>query len=407
MLDDNTSKLLPTIADDNQLFLDSDGNVWQYDQQTDSWNSIGPSIVISEANQTSPGLLNPKFKLLLDTIAQFPGAFGIIVDKPIKQVVQGNVKLESNSLLISCLNSSGNQLDSTSGCNGETTVTCGPSSDTNKPETLPRLVVKLNPDYLEKLCIDLPSPKGKKGKKGLTGPDGTPGFGNGPKGLTGSTGPNVDQLLKLRNIIIQDDPTITNDVIVKLELIDRGRGPYLRGTKSKATLRDNECASRFVISQIGRNIQFNSELTDGCELRGLTNWSIVKVGNDTLPENVFLLRMSDSNDATCSTFAGVSLSEYITSLINKYEQDLVAIDQEWSLKVKAHIDAIDSQARNILSDLANDLAICESELPASEWSLIFEKCPSSSPQSQALKLTSEKGKVDSFEISGQQWDLIV
>lgn len=409
MLDDNTTKLLPTIADDNQLFLDSDGNIWQYDQQTDSWNSIGPFISISEANETSSGLLNPKFKLLLDTIAQFPGAFGIIVDKPIKQMIQGNVKLESNSLLISCLNSSGNPINppnSASNC-GEISVNCGPDSDSSKPETLPRLAIRLNPDYLEKLCIDLPAPKGKKGKKGLTGPDGTPGFGNGPKGLTGSTGPSVDQLLKLRDVIIQDDPTITNDVIVKLELIDRGRGPYLRGTKSKATLRNNECASRFLLTQVGRNVQFNSELTDGCELRGLTNWSIVKTTNDNLPENVFMLRMSDSQSNDCSTFAGVSLFEYVTSLINKYEQDLVKLDQEWSLKVKSHIDAIDTQARTILSDLADELATCESELPASEWGLIFEKCPSSSPQTQSLKLKAEKGKVDSFEVSGQRWDLIV
>ena len=161
-------------------------------------------VQLSLASEISSGLLSPQYKLLLDTISQFPGAFGIIVDKPTKQLIQGNVKFISNSLDINCFSASGNVLDSNSGCGDEITVTCGSSSDVTKPSTLPRFVIKLNADYLAKLCIDLPAPRGKTGKKGDDGIVGESGFSDGPKGMTGLPGPNVDQLLTLRNVVIND-----------------------------------------------------------------------------------------------------------------------------------------------------------------------------------------------------------
>lgn len=406
MNDDIIISKLPPIVDDNQLFVDTDGNVWQYDEQTDSWDSRGPSIKLPLATESSPGLLSPQYKLLLDTISQFPGAFGIIVDKPVKQLIQGNVKLTSNSLDIQCLSASGNELNPEFGCGNLIDVSCGISSDINNPTTLPRFAIKLNQDYLEKLCIDLPAPKGKKGKKGNVGLQGQPGFGNGPKGQTGANGPNVSELLTLRNILFNDIPELSNNPIINLELIDEERGPYLRVTKSNTTLKANECAQRLLVNSVVRGINFTTELTDGCTLNGMSDWVITKTGADPLPDNLFLLRLSDVIDESCSTVITVSLAEYIESIINKYEQDIVKLNKNWSLKVKAHIDAIDTQARTILSELANDLAMCESELPATEWGLVFEQCESSSPTT-ALKMSTARGTVDTISISGQKWDLVV
>lgn len=405
-MNDDIISRLPHNVDDNQQYIDSDGNIWKYDQQTESWDSYGPLVQSSLASEISSGLLSPQYKLLLDTISQFPGAFGIIVDKPTKQLIQGNVKFISNSLDINCFSANGNVLDSNSGCGDEITVTCGSSSDVTRPSTLPRFVIKLNADYLAKLCIDLPAPRGKTGKKGDDGIVGESGFSDGPKGMTGLPGPNVDQLLTLRNVVINDVSTLSNNPIVNLEIVDRQRGPYLRCTKSQSTLRVNECAQRLLVTPIIRNVVFSNELTDGCKLNGMDNWIITKTNADTLPENVFLLRLSDTLEDSCSTFTTISLQEYVEALINKYESDIVEYNKTWSLKVKAHIDAIDTEARAILSELANDLAMCESELPATEWGLVFEKCASSSP-AIALKLSADKGNVDSMLVSGKKWDLIV
>lgn len=402
----NEISKLPINVDDKQNFIDSDGNIWKYDQQTESWDSCGPLVQLQLASENTSGLLSPQYKLLLDTIAQFPGAFGIIVDKPTKQLVQGNVKFVSNSLDISCVGPSGTPLDLASGCGETINVNCGASSEVDRPSTLPRFVIKLNNDYLEKLCIDLPAPKGKTGKKGNTGPVGESGFSNGPKGLTGQTGPNVDQLLTLRNVLINDIPTLSNNPIVNLELIDRQRGPYLRCTKSKSTLRINECAQRLLITPILRNLAFSDELTDGCKLNGMNNWIITKPVADDLSTNVFLLRLSDTLEDGCSTVTTVSLEEYVQALINKYEADIIEYNKVWSLKVKEHMNAIDTEARLILSELANELAMCESELPATEWGLVFSQCDSPSPTS-ALKLSADKGSVDKFVVSGKKWDLVV
>lgn len=405
-MNDQIISKLPFNVDDNQIFVDGDGNIWKYDQQTVGWNSCGPLVSLQSANESTSGLLSPQYKLLLDTVAQFPGAFGIIVDKPIKQLINGNVKFISNSLDISCLSSSGTELNSTVGCNEEIVVGCGKSSDINEPTTLPRFVIKLNQSYLEKLCIDLPAPKGKKGKKGQKGLEGEPGFGDGPKGKTGSNGPNISELLKLKNIIFNDVPELSNKPIVNLEIVDEGRGPYLRSIKSETTLKANESAAKLLVSQVIRDIKFTNELTDGCTLNGMSNWAITKTGTDPLPDNLFLLRVSDVIDKSDSTVTTVSLSQYIESIINKYEQDIIELNKNWSLQVKNHIDSIDTQARTILSELANDLAMCESELPATEWALIFEQCDSPSPAS-ALKLSATRGTVDTLSVSGQEWDLVV
>jgi len=184
----NTSRF-PINPVDMQEYIDEDNIIWKYNGKSDSWNYFGPTTDFPLATSARSGLLSPQFKLLLDTIAQFPGAFGIIVDKPYKQVVQGDINFVSNSVEINCLNQRGVELV------GENVVVdCNQRLENEDPE-LSSFEVSLRQDYLERLCIDIPAPKGKKGKVGEVGEDGEPGFGSGPKGETGIAGPSVSEIL--------------------------------------------------------------------------------------------------------------------------------------------------------------------------------------------------------------------
>lgn len=403
---DNLDKF-PDSPDDQQIFVDNDGNQWVYDIHTDSWEFSGPKLNINLASGTETGLLSPQFKLLLDTIAQYPGAFGIIVDKPYKQTIEGNIKFVSNSLDISCLNSRGVNIGAESGCGEETTVSCSGDVLENDIATLPRFEIKLREAYLERLCIDLPSPKGPIGRTGPDGEKGEDGFGDGPKGLTGEPGPNVNELLELRNIIIQDNSTLTNDVIVDLELVDRGQGPFFKVLRSRRTLSANECALRLRTSAIARTLTFNSPITDNsCSLSGLNGWSINKVGNDPLPAAPFLIRTSDDETEDCSTVFAFSMEQFIESVINEYEKEIVKLDQDWARQTKQHIEALDDRARKILSNLADELARCESTLAGTEFGITFERCPPSSPSSPSTLSLARNGQVGSIEASGKKWEIV-
>lgn len=403
----------PNYPDDQQLFLDNDGNSWIYDNQTDSWEFQGPKLDLTLATLEDSGLLSSQHKLLLDTIAQFPGAFGIIVDKPYKQTIQGDVKLVSNSLDINCLSPRGTVLDGDTNCATEIVVACADPTlnldfnDNTSSAFLPRFEIKLNQDYLDTLCIDLPAPKGKRGKQGAQGKKGDSGFGDGPRGIIGEPGPDLLDLLDLNEIIFDDLDEISDVAIVDLELVDRGKGPFLKCIRSTRTLAHNECAQRLLVTPVVRTITFAENVIDiACDLTGLTGWTINKVGTDTLPDDLILLRGSDDETEDCSSFSGTTLSQYTQGLIDFYEQKIVKLDKEWALAAKLHIEGIDAKARTILSELANDLARCESALPGTEFGITFKSCTPCSPSGPEVLSVAEDNVIDGVMVSGQEWDII-
>jgi len=395
----------PNNPDDRQVFLDRDGNQWVYDFQTDSWEFCGPKLNVSLADENETGLLSPQLKLLLDTVAQFPGAFGIVVDKPYKQVVQGNVRLTSNSLDISCLSSRGLVLGTETGCAEETTVSC--SGDSNDITTLPRFDIRLKESYLEKLCIDLPAPKGRRGKQGEAGEDGENGFGDGPKGFTGAPGPDSSELLELRDIIFQDIPTISQTAIVDIQLVDRQQGPFFKVLTSDRSLAPNECAERILAPPIVRTLTFDGPLNNAsCDITGLQDWTLNKISGDPLPDSPFLIRSSDDETEDCATVTGVALQQYIEGLVNLYEQTIVRLDKKWAKQAQTHIESIDAKARGILSDLANQLTRCESTLAGTEFGITFERCTPCSPAGPSALSVAEDNTVNSVQVSGKKWDII-
>ena len=51
----NEISKLPINVDDKQNFIDSDGNIWKYDQQTESWDSCGPLVQLQLASENTSG----------------------------------------------------------------------------------------------------------------------------------------------------------------------------------------------------------------------------------------------------------------------------------------------------------------------------------------------------------------
>jgi hypothetical protein len=68
----------------------------------------------------------------------------------------------------------------------------------------------------------------------------------------------------------------------------------------------------------------------------------------------------------------------VQGIVAEYKDRLTKLDQTWGKQVKQFIENIDDSARNILSDLAQQLTLCEFNLPAIEYCITFKGCPSPS-----------------------------
>jgi hypothetical protein len=190
-------------------------------------------------------------------------------------------------------------------------------------------------------------------------------------------------------------------------LVDNGNGPFFKIVESTRTLATNECAERLIVTPAVRNIVFDETIVDSsCNLAGMSSWKINKLGADALPTIPFLLRASDEDNVDCSTVTAVSLTQYVRSLVDFYEQKIVKLDAKWALEAKAHIEAIDAKARTILSNLADTLTRCESTLAGTEFGITFQRCDPNSPATPSTLSVAEDGMVDNMEISGQEWEIL-
>lgn len=382
---------LPKNPSDGQIFVTPDGTKLSYDLNNHRWNFVRTNANVDLANNARAGLLDPKFKIILDSISTYPGAFGLILNKPTNKIMQGDIKLDSTSLDIECIET----VDST--------------FDDRKVEdtgSIVNFVFKLNEDYLNNICIDLKPPKGQVGRTGQTGPDGLHGFGNGPIGYDGEIGPNATKLLRIRNIIYEDIDEISDRAIVDIELIDRGKGPFFKITESDKTLSDNEPAQRLVVNQLSRGLRFSSDVVNqNCETDFMNSWQIMRDTNDELPVDVHMLRLSDDETEAVQTFSSLRLSEYIRSVVEEYQNKIVELDKDWSNRSKEHIEEIDKAAREILNNLANELTRCESTITATEFGITFEKC--SSPNSLSTLKVASNNKISNINNSGKNWEVVV
>jgi transcription termination factor NusB len=384
---------LPKDPSDGQIFVAQDGTKLQYDLDSNRWNFVRTNANVDLADDTRVGLLDPKYKIILDSVSSYPGAFGLILNKPTNRIMQGDVKLHSTSLDIECVET----IDST--YDGRKVEDVG---------SIVNFVFKLKEDYLNNICIDPKPPKGRRGRTGQTGPDGPHGFGSGPIGYDGEIGPNATKLMRIRNVIYEDINELSDKAIVDIELIDRGKGPFFKITESDRTLSDNEPAQRLIVNQLSRGLRFRDKVVDGnCKTDFVNSWEITRDTDDGLPIDVHMLRLSDDETEAAQTFSSLRLSEYIRSVVEDYQNKIIELDKEWSKRSKEHIEEIDKAAREILNNLANELTRCESTIAATEFGIPFERCRISSPNSLSTFKTASNKKISSINNSGKNWEVVV
>ncbi len=382
----NKNSFLPSTPVDGQVFVDSKFIKWIYDAENRLWDKIGQVQSIPLATESSDGLLSPQLKSTIDSIPQSPGGFGLIVDtKTILKspsnpdgIISGNVKLVSDSIDITCVGPNNRKITS-----NDPIVVCD-----GQQQSLPSLKFGINDLFLQTFYFNSCGPKGKSGDKGDTGPDGDNGYiQNGPPGVKGLPGENITQLCELAGIKFKDIDGLTDKVIVRLEAID----DKLVVTKGIVNSVSNKPADKLVILPIGRSLVF--EGTGSCGKSRLRDWKIVQAQSDTSPTNVQLIRLakgSDESSDSISINGTMDLNTFVTQIIEEYVSRLAQIDQQWGKQVKEYMQSLDDNARGILSDLANQLAMCEFNIPAIEYCITLNACKTAQSTTTTPSLSSPR-----------------
>ena len=103
--------VLPSTPTNGQVFVDSEFVKWIYNLELDLWERTGTVEAIPLATENTDGLMTSMDKRLLDKVPAVGGSFGLVVDTKLllqsptnpDGVVQGDIKLRSDSLDIVCV----------------------------------------------------------------------------------------------------------------------------------------------------------------------------------------------------------------------------------------------------------------------------------------------------------------
>jgi len=370
---------LPIIPTDGQRFIDAQMVQWIYNKKESVWERRGTADNIPLATLEESGLLSPQDKSLIDGVPEVSRGFGIITDAKLllqsptnpEGVITGDIKLKSDSLDIVCVGPDKIKLDCVI---PDTVLEC------TTGESLPGLSFKLSNKFLDTLLVDSRGPKGKRGHKGNKGNQGDPGFSEGPSGDQGITGDDVNDLCVLDEIRYNDIDGITDTAIVNLNVVDNnGHGCKLIVTKSKINVEDGMPADKIIANSLSRSVIYNPDPAPSvCDMTRLDNWTIGQSPGDTTPLNLQLLRLPKSSNDTIDNPIGfngtLTLEAFIGQTVDEYKERLTKVDESWGKEVRDYINGLDDKARGILSGLANDLSMCEFQLPAVEYCITFVGC---------------------------------
>ena len=373
------SSVFPSMPTDGQVYIDSEFVRWIYDIETDLWERAGTADSLPVATSTSVGLLSRQFKQSLDAVPAVGGGFGIIVDPKYlltsptnpSGVITGNIQLRSESLVISCIAPN----DVILNCASPPALVCEYPGG-----RVPTLTFTVSEKFLSTLYVDLTGPKGKKGLQGDRGDTGKHGFSEGPSGNKGQPGLNVTELYSLTDIVYNDIDGIADTAIVSMNLVDdSGHGCKLIVTKAKLDISDDQAADKLAAKMISRTLVYDSDPDAAdCDVTRLDNWRLVQAAGDTTPLNMQLLRLpkgSNDRESEAIGFNGtLALAGFVNAIVTEYKNRLTKLDEAWGKQVKAYIEGIDDRARSILSDLAQQLTLCEFNLPAMDYCITFKGC---------------------------------
>ncbi len=365
--------ILPSVPTDGQIFVDSELVRWIYRANDEVWIRAGTVDTIPLASDQVQGLLSSTDKRLLDSTPEHPGAFGIVISPQLlgqgnpEGVIQGDIKLKSESLDISCVDGDLQRIS----CD-KSEYTC----ETAIPGNTAGLMFTLSDKFLNTLVIELPGPAGETGDEGDKGPPGDAGFSAGPIGDKGPPGDSVDSTRLLSAIKFEELSGTTDTALVDFAVVPAGCKLSL--TKSKIIPNDTSTADGITATALGRAVVYSEDPdVDGCDLSRLDDWTLTKPVGDTVSLDLQLVRISKGSNTgdDAVSFNMLPLTAFIADVVAFYKSELQKLHVQWIKQSKAYIESIDDKARGILSGLANQLSQCEFRLPATEYCITFTDDP--------------------------------
>lgn len=268
-------------------------------------------------------------------------------------VLLGDILLVSDTIDISCVDGEGIPLPG-GNCNS---IQC---DNVNNP---PGLDFKLNDDFLDSLCVIVPGCKGPPGERGDTGDPGADGTGDGPQGEQGDPGtdaPAIGNTFTGIKIIDVDD--IYDTAVVSMEL-DAASGK-LNIVRAKVRTPDSSTpATQLLSTPINRAVKFKDNKSFDYTLVRPSVDPVDDVDVDLLKYPRQYSKPDGRTPEFTTTVSKVKLSELVNSVISYYEAKLNEINDDYNKQLKEYIETKDTAARNILANLAQQVAECEFELP--------------------------------------------
>lgn len=196
--------IFPSRPFNGMKFTDQWRRRWIYRGSQKSWVFDGfvPDIPLADSNTI--GLLSPRLKTFLNSLTPKAGGFGVVLSNSFGKVsssgyegvVNGNIKLVSNSLDINC------------------------QDEVASPELgrFPSIDFNFSEDFLDTLCIEVPGCPGPKGRKGAKGEKGKNGTGNGPQGSRGTSGVDATGISVVSDVQVDFDDSFYNAAITDVVL---------------------------------------------------------------------------------------------------------------------------------------------------------------------------------------------
>lgn len=357
---------LPDLQFHGQKFIDAYGIVYVYDAESDCFVNTGSIEHIVDSSIDNTGLMIAEHKRKLDSIPDNCGGFAIIIDPKFKIIdennldglIYGDIKLVSESIDITCINHTGEEIKSN----------CYACVDGINP---PGLNFQISQKFLDSFCVKLPIIPGSRGDKGDEGEEGDPGTGDGPPGEMGDPGISYYEPGTFSGVKVFEIDGIYDKAIVDLKLSNSDG--ILTVIKAPIALPDsNTPAGQVYCTPVFRDVKFNPELPKCGSGGNLWQYDIIK-GDDDLPNDLLLYVMPNQiNLPGISEVSTIPLSKFIEMVINdlkpQYEEAVKKYDEE----IKNFLYAKDAECRHKLCSLARQLSECE-------WQLPLEYCIGISP----------------------------
>lgn len=270
-------------------------------------------------------------------------------------ILSGDIELVSESIDISCIDANNNPIDIVE---GKACQICDIGS-----ETPPGLDFRLSERFIADFCVEIPGCIGPTGDKGAKGAAGKIGTGDGPQGEPGDPGEDAVDPSEFTDIIIEDIDDIFDTAVVSVEL--DAANNKLNIIKAKVRVPgNNDAASKVIASPIMRSLSFIDD-NFKYELKlpqndpiGTSDIQIAHYPQTFSPSS------GQGNNVLTETQVGViRLSEYIDRIIDFFKDKLLTISDQYDQEIRAVIEDKDAKSREILADLAQQLAECEWSQP--------------------------------------------